>query len=259
MIARRDEGDAPDFQIRARAYFARGINGKGLDAQKTFRLPRRFGTIFRTLPMQAVWHVRAANGRCRAITTFSHCCSERVILSAQRALQLHDEASRPSRAARARRVKAEPGVPHWGTGPRGSAAGCYRERELGIVKRKRTTTAVWKSAAARRVRDLAGVEGTSVEASIPVVVGKLLTGVSCPPTSLDSLCNRLGVATVKDDVSLSVAGELRQDSSGYRILCASGQPETRRRFTIAHELAHLVFEQSGRGCRGGQWLEQLYT
>jgi hypothetical protein len=107
------------------------------------------------------------------------------------------------------------------------------------------------------VRYLAGGEATSVEASIPVVVSKLLTGIPCPPTCLDSLCNRLGVATVTDDV-FPVAGELRQGSNGYQILCASGQSDTRRRFTIAHELAHLVFEQSGRGCpRTGSELEQL--
>jgi hypothetical protein len=126
------------------------------------------------------------------------------------------------------------------------------------MKRRRTTTTDWKSAAARRVCDLAGAEGTSVETSIRLVVGKLLAGVQCPPTPLDSLCDRLGVTDVEDDDSLSVAGELRRDSRGYQIFCASGQPETRRRFTIAHELAHVVFEQGGPGCpRTGTELEQI--
>jgi hypothetical protein len=51
---------------------------------------------------------------------------------------------------------------------------------------------------------------------------------------------------------------LRRESCGFRIVCASGQSAVRRRFTVAHELAHIVFETSGpRAPRVGADLEKL--
>jgi hypothetical protein len=114
----------------------------------------------------------------------------------------------------------------------------------------------WKSAAARRLREMAG--GVSVELAVPTVIGQLLSGISCPPTDLDALGARLNVAGIDDDEQTPVVGELRRDKGAFRIVCAAGQSPVRRRFTIAHELAHVVFESSGpRAPRVGDDLEKL--
>lgn len=114
----------------------------------------------------------------------------------------------------------------------------------------------WKSAAARRLREMAGVD--HIDQAVPAVVSKLLAGVTCPPTDLGTLCTRLNVRAVVDDDDIPVVGELRKENGSYRILCATGQSPERRRFTIAHELAHVLFEKTGpRAPRVGADLERL--
>ena len=113
----------------------------------------------------------------------------------------------------------------------------------------------WKSAAARRLREMGGVD--SVEQAVPAVAAKILAGIGCPPTNLDALCARLNVGEIVDD-DIPVVGELRHENGGFRILCAAGQSAVRRRFTIAHELAHVLFESSGpRAPHVGADLERL--
>ena len=114
----------------------------------------------------------------------------------------------------------------------------------------------WKSAAARRLREMAGVD--RIDQAVPAVVDKLLAGISCPPTDLATLCARLKVREVVDDDDIPVLGELRRENGAFRILCSVGQSSVRRRFTIAHELAHILFENSGpRAPRVGADLERL--
>ena len=114
----------------------------------------------------------------------------------------------------------------------------------------------WKSAAARRLREMAGVK--CIELAIPTLVNKVLSGIDCPPTDLNALCDRLNVTAVVDDDSIPVVGELRRENGAFRILCSAGQSTTRRRFTIAHELGHVLFETSGpRPPRVGADLERL--
>lgn len=113
----------------------------------------------------------------------------------------------------------------------------------------------WKSAAARRLREMGGVD--SVDSAIPAVVAKILAGISCPPTDLGALCDQLKVREIIDD-DIPVVGELRRENGVFRIVCAVGQSAVRRRFTIAHELAHVLFESSGPGApRVGAELERL--
>jgi len=112
------------------------------------------------------------------------------------------------------------------------------------------------SAAVRRVCALAGAQ--SVEEAVPLVVGRLVSGIACPPTDLDALCARLNVVGIEEDDDLPVVGELRRAGRGFRIVCASGQSPVRRRFTIAHELAHAILESTGpRAPRVGSELERL--
>jgi hypothetical protein len=130
---------------------------------------------------------------------------------------------------------------------------------MGVLKARRPAKAApeWTSAAARRIRELAGPDATSVEEAVPAVVVKLLDGIACPPTAFEDLCRRLDVASIVEE-AIPVGGELQRTTEGYRIVCSAGQPETRRRFTIAHELAHIVFERSGsRFPRAGAELERL--
>ena len=114
----------------------------------------------------------------------------------------------------------------------------------------------WKSAAARRLREMAGVD--RIDHAVPAVVSKVLAGIPCPPTDLDALCARLNVAEVIDDDDIPAIGELRHENGAFRILCSAGQSQVRRRFTIAHELAHVLFESTGpRAPRVGADLERL--
>ena len=114
----------------------------------------------------------------------------------------------------------------------------------------------WKSAAARRLLKLAGVE--RIDEAIRTVVSQLLEGIHCPPTDLEAVCARLNVTEVVDDDDIPVVGEVRRENGAFRILCSAGQSAVRRRFTIAHELAHVVFESTGPGApRVGADLERL--
>ena len=114
----------------------------------------------------------------------------------------------------------------------------------------------WKSAAARRLREMGGVD--CIDQAVPAVINRVLAGISCPPTDLNALCARLNVSEVVDDDDIPVVGELHRENGTFRIHCSMGQSPVRRRFTIAHELAHVLFESSGpRAPRVGVDLERL--
>jgi hypothetical protein len=115
---------------------------------------------------------------------------------------------------------------------------------------------LWKSAAARRLLDIAGNPST-VEAAVRIVAKWVLQGVSCPPTDLDAISSRLDIVGFHPE-EMSVAGELRRDGKGFKVVYSSSLLPERRRFTIAHEMGHAVFEASGRNCpRTGAELERL--
>ncbi len=115
----------------------------------------------------------------------------------------------------------------------------------------------WTSAAARRVLSLAGTP-RSVEQAVSIVVSRLLHGVSSPPTDLEAIMPRLKVARCEVDSDLPISGELRRDTDGLKIVVSGHVSATRRRWTIAHELGHAVFETTGPNCpRYGMELERL--
>src|SRR6266487_2639897 len=99
----------------------------------------------------------------------------------------------------------------------------------------------WKSAAARRLLSLAG-STRSVEEAISIIASRLLHGVSCPPTDLEAIMPRLNVTRCEADADLPISGELRKDTDGLRIVVSAHLSPARRRWTIAHELGHAVFE-----------------
>jgi hypothetical protein len=98
----------------------------------------------------------------------------------------------------------------------------------------------WRSRAARCLTEAAGNPKTMAKA-ITSIVSDLLAGVSCPPTDLSAIEKKVGVySCVAEDIAGS--GELRRDASGLRIVYSCYLSKPRRRFTIAHELAHAYFE-----------------
>ena len=115
---------------------------------------------------------------------------------------------------------------------------------------------VWTSAAARRLLDLAG-HNSGITNAVTIVAGKFLAGVSCPPTDLEALGAALNVLRFEAE-SLPISGELRREADGFVVAYSTFLSTPRRRFTIAHELAHAIFESTGPNCpRSGKELERL--
>jgi hypothetical protein len=123
-------------------------------------------------------------------------------------------------------------------------------------KIEKVRATAWRSSAAKRfIRLVEGVE--SVEDAIHCLTQKFLEGVECPPTDLESIGAKLGI-TGFELGDIAGAGELRKDGCGFRIVYASGLSPERRRFTIAHEMGHVLLEKTGPNApRSGKELERL--
>ena len=114
----------------------------------------------------------------------------------------------------------------------------------------------WKSAAARRLMEVAGV--ADVDRALDRVALKLLDGVACPPTDLDALLGRLNVCRVESDAEMMVTGALKREGESFVIQVFPGLSRGRRRFTIAHELGHAFMETTGpHAPRLGTELEEI--
>ena len=114
----------------------------------------------------------------------------------------------------------------------------------------------WSSAAARRLREIAG-DPPTIEDAIQIVAARFLDSLECPPTDLDVLAARLNVTQITYE-DLPFSGELRRNAKGFEIACASRMSASRQRFTVAHELAHAIFETTGPNCpTRGKELERL--
>jgi hypothetical protein len=93
--------------------------------------------------------------------------------------------------------------------------------------------------------------------AVVTVARMFLEGVSCPPTDLEVLGSALGVLRFVAE-PLPFSGELRRESGGFVVAYSSFLSPARRRFTIAHEIAHAIFESTGPNCpRTGRELERL--
>ena len=99
------------------------------------------------------------------------------------------------------------------------------------------------AAAANKLLDLAGRPRT-IEEAVERIVGDLLKDVSIAPTDLGSLQPKLNISDIRAaDVPFS--GELRRHKKGLRIVYSVDLSGERRRFTIAHEMGHAIFERAG--------------
>jgi hypothetical protein len=125
-----------------------------------------------------------------------------------------------------------------------------------VTQRNLRRPPIWSSASARRLRELAGPD-VDTEGAVRVIATRLLLGVPGPPTNLEELGARLRVHTFVSE-PMSVAGELRRDSDGFQVVYASELSPQRRRFTVAHELGHAVFMNTGpNAALSGRELERL--
>jgi len=114
----------------------------------------------------------------------------------------------------------------------------------------------WTSAAARRLRAFAG-KASTIEEAVREIACRFLDDIECPPTDLDALCSRLNVTKFVEE-DLPISGGLRRDGTGFKIVYSSQLSRHRKRFTIAHEMGHAIFEMTGPNPpRAGRELEQL--
>ncbi|NKD55162.1 MULTISPECIES: ImmA/IrrE family metallo-endopeptidase [Haematospirillum] len=68
------------------------------------------------------------------------------------------------------------------------------------------------------------------------------------PVDVERLCRDLGIELRFDLLSSGVSGMIeRKKGEGYIITVNASDPETRRRFTIAHELGHYVYHRDIMG------------
>lgn len=122
-----------------------------------------------------------------------------------------------------------------------------------MVRRRARRTV---GAAERRLRALAPTAGTLQDA-VTTVVAEVMQGVACPPTDLVALGRKIGVSEICYE-SFPGSGELHRVGKAYRIVCSSDQSPARRRFTVAHELAHVILERTGRNApRTGRTVERV--
>ncbi len=114
----------------------------------------------------------------------------------------------------------------------------------------------WKSAAARRVVEMAG-DAATIEEAIARLANQFLAQVSCPPTDLDDLRSKLNVELAESSDVVG-SGALMKEGARYKIVYAADLSPQRRRFTIAHELGHVIVDAAGPGIpRTGKELERL--
>jgi Zn-dependent peptidase ImmA (M78 family) len=116
-------------------------------------------------------------------------------------------------------------------------------------------TRKWRSSVARDFRDM--TSSASVEDAVVRVASELLDQVRCPPTDLETICEKLHVKT-RDSHELIGSGALIKQGESLQILCAPDLSQERRRFTIAHELGHVVLARRGeKPVRQSRELERL--
>lgn len=107
------------------------------------------------------------------------------------------------------------------------------------------------------MQELAG-NARTVESAIRIVAENLLIGIPCPPTDLDQILPRINVTGYEAQSEYTGSGALLRDGKGFKIIYSSQMSNGRKRWTVAHEMAHAIFEKTGRNApRSGCELERL--
>jgi hypothetical protein len=115
----------------------------------------------------------------------------------------------------------------------------------------------WSSAAARKLVEISGAAPTTVENAIELIVRRILEGVEFPPTDLEALAVRMEVIRIRQQEDLAGSGELHRVADGFEIIYSADLSGGRLRFTIAHELGHVLLASAGMNCSGSKELERL--
>lgn len=97
----------------------------------------------------------------------------------------------------------------------------------------------WRSGAAQAI--LKHTASNNMREAIRVIVAELLRHTTTPPTDLSAVANGLGVSICVEEINGS--GELRRSGSKLEIVCNSQQSVPRQRFTVAHELGHVLIHK----------------
>jgi len=94
---------------------------------------------------------------------------------------------------------------------------------------------------------------TRREEAVSTAVRDLLTraGVSSPPVDLRRVAEAQGVARIEETDLGSLDGCLIPTADGFVIKLNSTMPERRRRFSLAHEIAHTLLRTAPAGCKHG--------
>lgn len=101
----------------------------------------------------------------------------------------------------------------------------------------------WRSRAAAALSLFTGKDGP-VEAMHALVDSLLASaGLDCPPADVEMLASLRGVRRV-ERVDMAEAGRLIPEGAGYVIQVNSRHPETRQRFTVAHEVGHTFVNEA---------------
>jgi len=106
----------------------------------------------------------------------------------------------------------------------------------------------WRSGAAAAVCALAGA--ADPEQAVDQLVDALLDkcGSARPPVDVEVLASLRRVRRV-ELVDMAEAGRLVPEGSGYVVQVNQRHGETKRRFTIAHEVGHTFFDEAGASHR----------
>lgn len=68
------------------------------------------------------------------------------------------------------------------------------------------------------------------------------------PVNIFALCKALGVGVDnRKDMPEDLSGFILKEDDKYHIFCNGNEPHTRRRFTVAHELAHYLLHRDQLG------------
>ena len=113
----------------------------------------------------------------------------------------------------------------------------------------------WQTVPAKRIKEVA--KEPNIDKAVEKVARELTEGLVGPPTDLIALAKRLNIFAIQHDDTMVVPGELRDMKGRLVIFLIPNLPSSRRRFTIAHELGHAVFERLGMRPRPSWELERI--
>lgn len=80
------------------------------------------------------------------------------------------------------------------------------------------------------------------------------------PVDLDGMFEQLGIEFCQEHIRTGESGWIERDGERYRVVVNADEPEARRRFTAAHELAHYLLHRDlmDHGARMNRHTDRLF-